>query len=63
MITVRIKGGLGNQMFQYAVGYALATQAADEVCFDPAFTPTMTARSYKRQIKLTPHAFPPLQKS
>lgn len=47
MITVRIKGGLGNQMFQYAVGYALATQAADEVCFDPAFTPTMTARSYK----------------
>ena len=23
MITVRIKGGLGNQLFQYAAGYAL----------------------------------------
>lgn len=47
MITVRIKGGLGNQLFQYAVGYVLSTEAGERLCFDPAFTATMTARGYK----------------
>ena len=27
MITVRAKGGLGNQLFQYATGYSLAKKA------------------------------------
>ena len=31
MITVRAKGGLGNQLFQYATGYALAKRLGQEV--------------------------------
>lgn len=47
MITVRIKGGLGNQLFQYATGYALSRQLETPLCFDPYLTKTMTNRTYK----------------
>ena len=47
MITVRIKGGLGNQLFQYAAGYALSKRLMQPLNFDIAFTSNNTARDYK----------------
>lgn len=47
MITVRIKGGLGNQLFQYAIGYALKKESGQELNFNPSFTSNMTPRGYK----------------
>ena len=35
MIYVRLHGGLGNQLFQYAVGRALALRRGTEVALDP----------------------------
>lgn len=47
MVIMRIKGGLGNQLFQYASGYALAKRLNQKLAFDPSFTKNMTARGYK----------------
>lgn len=47
MVVMRIKGGLGNQLFQYASGYALAKRLNQKLAFDPSFTANMTARGYK----------------
>ena len=47
MVIMRIKGGLGNQLFQYASGYALAKRLNQKLVFDPSFTANMTARGYK----------------
>lgn len=47
MVIMRIKGGLGNQLFQYASGYALAKRLNQKLVFDPSFTANMTARDYK----------------
>lgn len=37
MITVRIWGGLGNQMFQYAMGYAVAHKRGEDLKLDTTF--------------------------
>jgi hypothetical protein len=37
MIVVRLKGGTGNQMFQYALGFRLATELGCELLFDLSF--------------------------
>ena len=34
MIVVKLKGGLGNQMFQYAAGRALAVRAGTDLLLD-----------------------------
>ena len=34
MIVVRLKGGLGNQLFQYAFGYVLAQRNHDNLKMD-----------------------------
>ena len=47
MIVMRIKGGLGNQLFQYASSYALAKRLNQKLMFDPSFTANMTSRNYK----------------
>lgn len=47
MITMRIKGGLGNQLFQYAAAYSLAKRLNQPFQFDVAFTNNMTERAYK----------------
>ena len=44
---MRIKGGLGNQLFQYASAYALSKRLNQKLVFDPSFTANMTARGYK----------------
>lgn len=47
MITIRIKGGLGNQLFQYAAGYSLARRLNQVVKVDTSFFPQQTLRGYK----------------
>ena len=37
MIVVRLKGGTGNQMFQYAFGRRLASELGEELQFDLSF--------------------------
>lgn len=47
MITVRAKGGLGNQLFQYATGYSLAKRLGQRLSIDISFFPQQTLRGYK----------------
>lgn len=51
MIVVRLYGGLGNQLFQYAVGRALAIKNADELYLDTSWfskkKPGVTPRKYE----------------
>jgi hypothetical protein len=50
MITVKLMGGLGNQMFQYAYGYALARRSKADAAFDTGFLGrrgNFTARDYE----------------
>ena len=47
MITVRIKGGLGNQLFQYAAACALAKRLNQSVNMDISFYPEQSLRSFK----------------
>jgi len=45
MIITRISGGLGNQMFQYAAGYALAKKLDCELKVDTSFYPRQSLRT------------------
>lgn len=47
MITICIKGGLGNQLFQYAAGYSLAKRLNQKVELDSSFFPQQTLRGFK----------------
>lgn len=47
MIVVRLTGGLGNQMFQYAAGAALAARHGVELYLDLSWFPTQTLRQYE----------------
>ena len=37
MVVLTLGGGLGNQMFQYAFGYALSKEKGDKLFFDVDF--------------------------
>ncbi|MGJ0363448.1 alpha-1,2-fucosyltransferase [Aliarcobacter cryaerophilus] len=47
MIITKITGGLGNQMFQYAVAKAIAKKRQDEFKLDKYFYPKQTLRKYE----------------
>lgn len=47
MVTIRIKGGLGNQLFQYAAAYSLATRLNQKLELDSSFFPQQTLRGFK----------------
>ena len=47
MITIRAKGGLGNQLFQYATGYAMSKRLEQKMSIDTSFYPKQTLRGYK----------------
>lgn len=40
MIVVKLIGGLGNQMYQYAYGLQLAAEYGEAICFDTSFYPS-----------------------
>ena len=44
-----MKGGLGNQLFQYAAAYSLAKKHNDTVCFDVSYYKKQSLRSFKLQ--------------
>lgn len=67
MITVKLQGGLGNQLFQYAAAHALAHQHRTAVAFDMSFfqntgqTTDLTPRHFELgAFGLTPN-LPPLR--
>lgn len=47
MIVVRLKGGLGNQLFQYSAAYSLAKKLEQKLKLDVSFFPEQTLRGYK----------------
>ena len=47
MIIVKITGGLGNQLFQYAIGRALSLKLDCELVLDTSFYPQQTLRKYE----------------
>lgn len=47
MIVVRIKGGLGNQLFQYAAAYALSKRTKQKMKLDNSFFAHQSLRGYK----------------
>lgn len=47
MVIISIKGGLGNQLFQYAAGYALSKRLGQDFAIDNTFFPHQTLRGYK----------------
>lgn len=47
MIIVRIRGGLGNQLFQYAAGYALAERLGQPLVVDVSFFSKQSLRNYR----------------
>ena len=50
MIITRISGGLGNQMFQYAIAKSLAKRNSDIVKLDISFYRLQTLRKYELNI-------------
>ena len=58
MILVRLSGGIGNQMFQYAAGCPLAERHATRLCLDTSWFDNVpkghTARPYELdQLSIT----------
>lgn len=47
MIIIRVKGGLGNQLFQYAMAYSLSKRLNQKVVIDISYYPEQKLRSYK----------------
>lgn len=47
MVIIRIKGGLGNQLFQYAAGYAMAQRLNQPLALDISFFSKQSLRGYK----------------
>lgn len=47
MVTICIKGGLGNQLFQYAAGYSLAKRLDQRLKLDNSFFPRQNLRGFK----------------
>lgn len=50
MIITRIKGGLGNQMFQYAITKSMAQRNNDVYKLDISFYPKQTLRTYELNL-------------
>ena len=56
MIKAVIRGGLGNQLFQYASAYALAKRINQTLALDISFFPKQTLRGYKlEQFQIEEH--------
>ena len=52
MIIVRLCGGLGNQLFQYAFGYSLSKAMKQELVFDCSFYTNQPGYTGKRKVEI-----------
>jgi len=52
MVTVKLIGGLGNQMFQYAIGRSLAHDLGEKLLLDTSFYDRMHANATPRHYEL-----------
>lgn len=52
MITVKLMGGLGNQMFQYAIGRSLAHDLGEKLILDTSFYDRIHANATPRHYEL-----------
>jgi len=59
MIIIKLWGGLGNQLFQYAFGYALAKDRNQELCIDTSFYDNQPGNVGKRNVNLNQLNIPP----
>lgn len=50
MIIIKLSGGLGNQMFQYALGKHLANKHQTELILDASIFSTQTLRNYELNV-------------
>jgi hypothetical protein len=53
MVIVRLKGGIGNQLFQFAFGRAVALERNGELYFDLTYLTENPLRFVPRDFKLT----------
>ena len=58
MIIVKFQGGLGNQMFQYALGRALGLRTGDDVLFEVSWFADVPAHETVRAFELDIFALP-----
>lgn len=61
MITIRIRGGLGNQLFQYAFGYAMAKRSGQPLALDITFFSHQPKNTGKRALELMGLSLPPFE--
>lgn len=61
MIIVKLWGGLGNQLFQYAFGYSLAQKHKQELKFDTSFYKKQPKHTAKREVELSQLNIPKLE--
>lgn len=59
MVVIKLCGGMGNQLFQYAFGYALSKNKEDTFCFDTSFYENQPKHVGKRSF-ITKSQFPNL---
>ena len=52
MIVVKIKSGLGNQMFQYALGRRLSLEWCDELKFDISWFSNINSNETQRKLEI-----------
>lgn len=50
MVIIRLKGGLGNQLFQYATAYAIAKENNDDLLIDDTFFEKQDLRQMKLNV-------------
>lgn len=58
MIIVKLQGGLGNQMFQYALGRALSLRLGSDVLFDKSWFSNILDSETKRTFELDVFSLP-----
>lgn len=52
MVVFKLKGGLGNQLFQYAFGRAIAAYRKDTLYFDLSYLLNASSHNTQREFQL-----------
>lgn len=63
MIIIKLWGGLGNQLFQYAFGYSVAQKTGSTLTFDLTFYDSQSVHTGKREVLLDRLSLPQIERS